>query len=83
MATPTYMERVEELCRDLRARRVEGSLEAAKRTAELLRQLVTSHRLTDPQHLLEEVKRVGVHIQTAKPIGECFGEYNACRASWR
>eukprot|EP00887_Chlorella_sp_A99_P005916 scaffold29.g5916.t1 len=73
MASQSYMERVEELCRELRARRVSGSLEAAKRTAELLRQLVTSSRLTDPQSLLEEVKRIGVKIQLAKPIELAIG----------
>lgn len=80
MATQAYLERVEELCRELRARRIEGSLDAAKRTAELLRQLVTSQRLTDPQSLLEEVKSVGVRIQSAKPIGELGGCW--CAGLW-
>ncbi len=62
-------DRVDIFCDQLRQRRIEASLDAAKGTAELMRQLVTSQRLPDPQSLLTEVKNVGLRIQTAKPIG--------------
>ena len=64
------MDKVDDLCDRLRERRVEGSLPAAKGTAELLRQLVTSSRLQDPHAMLAEVRRVGMKIQSSKPIGE-------------
>lgn len=60
---------MEDFCDKLRERHIEASLDAAKGTAELLRQLVTSQRLPDPQSLLAEVKSVGLRIQAAKPIG--------------
>lgn len=64
-------DRVEDFCDKLRQRRIEASLDAAKGTAELMRQLVTSGKLPDPQSLLAEVKNVGLRIQAAKPIGAC------------
>lgn len=63
----------------LRQRKVETSLDAAKGTAELLRQLVTSSRLSDPQSLLDEVKRVGLTLQAAQPTGTArFIETDKC-----
>ncbi|KFM25765.1 Translation initiation factor eIF-2B subunit beta, partial [Auxenochlorella protothecoides] len=56
-----------------RQRKVETSLDAAKGTAELLRQLVTSSRLSDPQSLLDEVKRVGLTLQAAQPTELVIG----------
>lgn len=70
MASQNYYDKVNEFCDKLRQRRIGGSLAAAKGTAELLRQLVTSSRLSDPHVMLEEVRDVGVQIQSAKPIGE-------------
>lgn len=70
MASQGFYDRVEEFATKLRHRRVAGSLEAAKGTAELLRQLVTSSRLVDPQVLLDEVKDVGATLQSAEPTGE-------------
>ena len=69
MASAAYHGKVNDFCDRLRQRRVEGSLAAAKGTAELLRQLLTSSRLADPHSMLEEVRSVGVKIQSAKPIG--------------
>jgi hypothetical protein len=71
MAALPYNDRVEAFCRRLTDRRIDGSLAAAKGTAELLRQLVTSSRLNTPESLLAEVKRVGLRMQAAKPIGAC------------
>lgn len=72
MAAPSaFSDRVENFCRRLTDRRIDGSLAAAKGTAELLRQLVTSSRLNTPEVMLAEVKRVGLRIQAAKPIGGC------------
>lgn len=68
-----FNDKVEALCRRLTDRRIDGSLAAAKGTAELLRQLVTSSRLNTPEVMLAEVKRVGLRIQAAKPIGACKG----------
>lgn len=70
MAQPSFSDKVEAFCRRLTDRRTDGSLAAAKGTAELLRQLITSSRLNTPEVLLAEVKRVGLRIQAAKPIGE-------------
>lgn len=65
----SFNDRVEAFCARLADRRVESSLAAAKGTAELLRQLVTSSRLHTPEVMLAEVKRVGLRLQSAKPIG--------------
>ena len=69
MANVSYYEKVNDFCDRLRQRRVNGSL-AAKGTAELMRQLVTSSKLSDPHVMLTEVRKVGNIIQAAKPIGE-------------
>ena len=73
MAGQGYYDKVNDFCDKLRQRRIVGSLSAAKGTAELMRQLVTSSRLSDPHALLEEVRSVGIHIQSAKPIGTSAG----------
>ena len=72
MANAAYYEKVNDFCDRLRQRRVNGSLAAAKGTAELMRQLVTSSRLNDPRTMLTEVRKVGNIIQAAKPIGEFY-----------
>lgn len=72
MANQAYYDKVNDFCDKLRQRRIDGSLAAAKGTAELMRQLVTSSRLNDPHYMLEEVRRVGAQIQSAKPIGEKY-----------
>lgn len=69
MASFSYYEKVNDFCDRLRQRRVDGSLAAAKGTAELMRQLVTSSKLNDPRNMLIEVRKVGNIIQAAKPIG--------------
>jgi hypothetical protein len=69
MASQGYLDKVNDFCDKLRQRRIHGSLAAAKGTAELLRQLVASSRLHDPKTMLEEVKKVGIRIQCALPIG--------------
>lgn len=70
MLTPQIAVKVDELCTRLKQRRLDGSLAAAKSTAELLRQLVTSFRGNDPRDLMEEVKQVGVKLQAARASGE-------------
>ena len=65
-----YYEKVSDFCDRLRQRRINGSLATAKGTAELMRQLVTSSRLSDPHVMLDEVRKVGNIIQDAKPIGK-------------
>lgn len=65
----SFNDRVEAFCCRLVDRRINSSLAAAKGTAELLRQLVTMSRLNTPELLLAEVKKVGLRIQSAKPIG--------------
>ncbi len=62
-------ELVDDFCRSLRRRHVEGSLATGKRTAELLRILITSQRHADAQALLDDVRRIGIKIQSAKPLG--------------
>lgn len=72
MASKAFHDRVQDYATKLRERRVVTSLDAAKGTAELLRQLVTSSRMTDAQSLLDEVKNVGSILQAANPTGKCF-----------
>lgn len=62
-------DRIESFCESLRQRKIGGSLAAARGTAEILRQLITSARLTDPQQMLDEVRSVGTRIQASNPIG--------------
>ena len=83
MAT-TFNDRVELFCRRLADRRVDGSLAAAKGTAELLRQLIASSRLSTPDIMLAEVKKLGLRIQAAKPIGAglCRRRRAALCACW-
>lgn len=71
MLGQAYYAKVDDFCNRLRQRSVNGSLAAAKGTAELMRQLVTSSKLNDPHAMLGEVRSVGLTIQAAKPIGEC------------
>ncbi len=71
MLGQAYYAKVDDFCDRLRQRRVNGSLAAAKGTAELMRQLVTSSKLADPHAMLAEVRSVGLTIQAAKPIGAC------------
>ncbi|KAL4530222.1 hypothetical protein Ndes2526B_g04973 [Nannochloris sp. 'desiccata'] len=73
MANVGYYEKVNDFCDRLRQRRVNGSLAAAKGTAELMRQLVTSSKLNDPRNMLTEVRKVGNIIQAAKPIELVIG----------
>ncbi|EFN54691.1 hypothetical protein CHLNCDRAFT_24479 [Chlorella variabilis] len=68
-----FSSRVEAFCTRLTDRRIDGSLAAAKGTAELLRQLVTSSKLNTPELMLAEVKKVGLRIQAAKPIELVIG----------
>ena len=70
MPGQVYYEKVNDFCDRLRQRRVNGSLAAAKGTAELMRQLVTSSKMSDPHIMLTKVREVGNQIQEAKPIGE-------------
>ena len=49
-----------------------GSLPTAKRTAELMRLLITSQRHTNAQHLLDDVRLWGTTLQSAKHSGELY-----------
>ena len=69
MAGLSFSDKVNDFCDQLRQRRVNGSLAAAKGTAELMRILITSSRYNEPYSLLDEVRNVGNQIQSAKPIG--------------
>lgn len=69
MIGQSYYDKVNELCDKLRQRRIIGSYAAAKGTADLLRQLASSSKAQSAQMLLEEVRSVGVRIQSARPIG--------------
>lgn len=63
-------EAVEEFCTQLRRRQISGSLPCAKRTAEIMRVLVTMQRHVDAASLIDDVRSVGYKIQAAKPVGE-------------
>ena len=77
MSNSLLLPKVDDFCSKLRQRRVDGSLSAAKGTAELLRQLVTLFKGGDPRGLLEEVRNVGVKLQSSRPAGKyrrvCLG----------
>ncbi|KAL6745895.1 nagb/rpia/CoA transferase-like protein [Haematococcus lacustris] len=64
---------VEEYCSQLRRRHIEGSLPCAKRTAELMRVLITMQRHPDAAALIDDVRSVGYRIQAAKPVELAIG----------
>ncbi len=63
------MAAVDEFVQQLRRRQIEGSTATAKRTAEILRLLVTKSRRPTPEGMLEDVHFVGMRMQAAKPLG--------------
>ena len=60
---------VQDFVAKLRRRQVEGSLDTAKRTAEILRLLLATQRHPTAQALLDDVRLVGSRLQAAKPSG--------------
>ncbi len=50
-------------------RQVHGSYACAKKTAEVLRLLITSQRHADAAALIDDVRTVGTKLQAAKPVG--------------
>jgi translation initiation factor eIF-2B subunit beta len=64
---------VEDCCTQLRRRQLEGSYPCARRTAELLRALVSSRRHPDASALLADVRSVGARLQQAKPAELAIG----------
>lgn len=65
-------EAVDAFCTALKRRQIEGSLPTAKKTATLMRQLLTTRRHVDAQHLLDDVRSWGIILQSAKPSGLPF-----------
>lgn len=56
------------------SRKIEGSQATAKQTAELLRQVVSQHRMpytNQAASLIDAVKAVGEQLIAANPIGRC------------
>ncbi|MEW5311133.1 MAG: hypothetical protein WDW38_002873 [Sanguina aurantia] len=64
---------VEDFCTQLRRRLIEGSLPCAKKTAEIMRVLVTSQRHADAAALIEDVRAIGNRIQSAQPVELAIG----------
>lgn len=62
-------EHVEELCAQLRRRQAQGATLAAKRTAEVLRLVVVAQRHSSAAAMIEDVKTIGIRLQSAKPNG--------------
>lgn len=60
---------VDDLCRRLRRRQIEGSLDTARATAELLRSLITRKGHADAFALVADVRDWGTQLQAAKPLG--------------
>ncbi len=60
---------VQDFVAQLRRRQVQGSLDTAKRTAEILRLLLATQRHPTAQALLDDVRVVGSRLQAAKPAG--------------
>eukprot|EP01023_Acetabularia_acetabulum_P053735 TRINITY_DN6023_c0_g1_i12.p1 TRINITY_DN6023_c0_g1~~TRINITY_DN6023_c0_g1_i12.p1 ORF type:complete len:359 (-),score=31.29 TRINITY_DN6023_c0_g1_i12:137-1213(-) len=69
----TLDQEILEFTTKLKFRQVEGSLPCARRTAEILRQLITTRRPTDGVSLLEDVRQVGVRLQRVKPMEVSVG----------
>lgn len=70
-------QQIERFCAQLRRRQVSGSNQAAKRTAEVLRLVVTSQKHASASALINDVHQVGLRLQAAKPNGM----YGRCSAS--
>ena len=67
----SFSDLVEIMCAQLRRRQIQGSLPCAKRTAEIMRSLLTMQRHPDATALIDDVRSVGYKLQAAKPVGEC------------
>lgn len=65
---------INDFCTVLRRRQVEGSLATSKRTAEIMRVLVTSQRHNDANSLIEDVRSTAIKLQAAKPLGKDLSE---------
>lgn len=63
-------DQIDDFCTQLRRRRIEGSLATGRRTAELLRILISTNRQSDALALIQEVRSVGNKIQASKPLGK-------------
>ena len=73
---------VQDFVAKLRRRQVEGSLDTAKRTAEILRLLLATQRHPTAQALLDDVRVVGSRLQAAKPSGKPLAmRCRACRSA--
>eukprot|EP00195_Chlamydomonas_chlamydogama_P013700 CAMPEP_0202895266 /NCGR_PEP_ID=MMETSP1392-20130828/4501_1 /ASSEMBLY_ACC=CAM_ASM_000868 /TAXON_ID=225041 /ORGANISM="Chlamydomonas chlamydogama, Strain SAG 11-48b" /LENGTH=487 /DNA_ID=CAMNT_0049580215 /DNA_START=51 /DNA_END=1514 /DNA_ORIENTATION=- len=66
-------ETVEEYCTQLRRRQIEGSMPCAKRTAEIMRLLVTNQKHADASSVIDDVRSVGHKLQAAKPVELAIG----------
>lgn len=64
---------VEEYCTQLRRRQIHGSFACAKKTAEVMRLLITTQRHPDAASLIEDVRTVGTKLQAAKPVELAIG----------
>ncbi|BDA45541.1 probable translation initiation factor eIF-2B subunit beta [Coccomyxa sp. Obi] len=64
---------IEALCRRFRRRQIEGSLNTARATAELLRSLITRKGHPDANALLSDVRTWGTKLQAAKPLELAVG----------
>ena len=70
MANEAFRADVVDFTRRLRRRQVDGAGPCARGTAELLRRLIAGGRHPDPAALIEDVRRWGVAMQAAHPMGE-------------
>lgn len=64
---------IESYCAQLRRRAIEGSLPTCKRTAEIMRLMVTNQKHADASALIDEVRAVGHRLQQAKPSELAIG----------
>ncbi|KAF5838469.1 eukaryotic initiation factor [Dunaliella salina] len=69
----SFAEVVENCCAQLRRRQIQGSLPCAKRTAEIMRALLTMQRHPDAASLIDDVRAVGYKLQAAKPVELAVG----------
>ena len=78
----TFRTEIDAFTARLRRRQLDGSLACARGAADVLRALVAGGRHASGRALLDDVRRWGVVMQAAKPLGEsCGGGRERCEAS--
>ncbi|KAG1654754.1 hypothetical protein FOA52_003668 [Chlamydomonas sp. UWO 241] len=67
------MDAVGDFCLQLQRRQVEGAMDCARRTAEVLRQLLTTQKHPDAASLIDDLRAVGLKMQRSNPVELSIG----------